>query len=157
MLACHLGVWLVQHGLSYRLLDKVQSCTARPRVCSRSFHPSSYTLREVQRACGQQPDHVRTCQAKEMTFLLPLCSFELQFSILPVNVCCHALERLKGQFTQKGQFCHHLLTPFQTCMTYFLWNTKEAILKFWIPIDFHCRTFYIVIYLISKHILISVI
>lgn len=132
MLACHLGVWLVQHGLSYRLLDKAQSCTARPQFCSRSFHPSSYTLREVQRACGQQPDHVRTCQAKEMTsgptFLLPLCSLELRFSVLPVNVCCHALERLKGQFTPNGQFCDHLLMPFQTCITHFLWNTNFEVL-----------------------------
>ncbi len=41
-------------------------------------------------------------------------------------------KNLKGQFTQKWKFCHHLLTLkyFQTCMNVFvLLNTKEDILK----------------------------
>jgi len=38
---------------------------------------------------------------------------------------------LKGQFAQKWQCCHHLLTLkfFQTCMNFLLLNRKEDILK----------------------------
>ncbi len=35
---------------------------------------------------------------------------------------------LKGKFSQKWQFCHHLLTLmlFQTCMAFFLtWNSEK--------------------------------
>jgi len=46
---------------------------------------------------------------------------------------------LKGQFTQKGKFCHHLLTLmlFQTCMSFFLLLNTKVTKQLMVAIDFH--------------------
>jgi len=35
---------------------------------------------------------------------------------------------IKGQFTQKWAFCHHLLMSFQTCMNYCFFETIKKLL-----------------------------
>jgi len=46
---------------------------------------------------------------------------------------------LKGPFTQKGKFCHHLLTLmlFQTCMSFFLLLNTKVTKQLMVAIDFH--------------------
>ncbi len=56
----------------------------------------------------------------------------LTFRLLSNDCDCDYLVSLKGQFTQKWKFWHHLLTLklFSTCTSFFLLlNTKEVILK----------------------------